>query len=194
MAVPTIPQPAVLSDPGWLFAAPVATALPANTVVGGVFTDVWTAPWVPLGPTTEGSSFSYSIETDTVNAAEYFDPIKIVTTGRSGSIGFALMDFTLSKVRLAYNGGVGALTATSGTGATALYDYEPVAPGNEVRIMLGWESWDKTMRLVIRQALQGGEVGMDFKKAPSTAAIPVTFNMEMPSSGAAPFKWSSTRG
>ena len=68
-----------------------------------------------------------------------------------------------------------------------------LVPGNEVRIMIGWESLDNTMRLICCQTIQGGEVAAAFKKAPDVAAIPCTFNLEMPV-GAAPFKLSSTRG
>lgn len=188
-----VTTPNILTDPGYLFAAPLATALPTNTVVAGKFTDAWAAAWVPLGATTEGSTFSYSTNVEAITVAEFFDPIKYATTERSGNIAFNLVDFTLQRYRMALNGGVGVLTATSGTGATALYDFEPVDPGNEVRIMIGWESLDNTMRLVLRQTIQGGEISTAFQKAPSIAAIPCTFNMEVPV-GAKPFKFSSTRG
>jgi hypothetical protein len=193
VAASAVATPNILTDPGYLFGAPLGTALPTNTVAGGKFTDTWAAAWVPFGATTEGSTFSYSTNVEAITVAEFFDPIKYATTERSGNIAFNLVDFTLQRYRTALNGGVGALTATSGTGATALYDYEPVDPGSEVRIMIGWESLDNTMRLILRQTIQGGEVSTAFQKAPSIAAIPCTFNMEMPV-GAKPFKFSSTRG
>jgi len=189
--------PNVLTDPGFLFAAPLATTMPnmgESAATGGKFTDSWPAAWVPLGATTEGSTFAYSTSVEAISAAEFFDPIKYVTTERSGNIAFALMDFTLKNYRLALNGGIGALTPAIGTGATAVYNFEPVTPGNEVRIMVGWESTDSTMRLVLRQTIQGGEVSTAFQKAPSVAAIPCTFNMEMPVGATAPFKFASTRG
>ena len=186
--------PQVLTDPGFLFVAPLASTLPSNTVVGSKFTDSWPAAWVPLGATTEGSTFSYSTSVEPIMVAEFFDPIKYATTQRSGNIAFNLADFTLKNYKLALNGGVGAIAPTTGTGTTAVYDYEPVAPGNEVRLMVGWESTDATMRLILRQTIQGGEVSSAFQKAPTIAAIPCTFNMEMPVGATAPFKWSSTRG
>lgn len=190
--VTAVPQ--VLTDPGFLFVAPLASTLPTNTVVASKFTDSWPAAWVPLGATTEGSTFSYSTSVEAIVVAEFFDPIKYATTERSGNIAFNLADFTLKNYKLALNGGIGAITPTTGTGTTAVYDYEPVAPGNEVRVMVGWESTDATMRLILRQTIQGGEVSSAFQKAPSIAAIPCTFNMEMPVGATAPFKWSSTRG
>ena len=192
--MPTTAVPNVLTDPGFLFVAPLATAVPTNTVAAGKYTDPWAAAWIPLGATTEGSTFSYSSSVEAINVAEFFDPIKYVTTERSGNIAFTLADFTLQRYRMALNGGIAALTPTSGTGATASYDLEPPAPGNEVRVMVGWESTDSTMRLILRQTIQGGEISTAFQKAPSFAAIPCTFNMEMPVGATAPFKWSSTRG
>ncbi len=192
--MPTTAVPQVLTDPGYLFAAPLASALPANTVAASKYTDVWPAAWIPLGATTEGSTFSYSTSVEPIMVAEFFDPIKYATTERSGNIAFNLADFTLKNYKLALNGGLGAIAPTAGTGVTASYDYEPVAPGNEVRVMVGWESTDGTMRLVLRQTIQGGEVSSAFQKAPSIAAIPCTFNMEIPVAASSPFKWSSTRG
>ncbi len=192
MSTTAVPQ--VLTDPGYLFAAPLASALPANTVAASKYTDAWPVAWIPLGATTEGSTFSYSTSVEPIMVAEFFDPIKYATTERSGNIAFNLADFTLKNYKLALNGGLGAIAPTAGTGVTASYDYEPVAPGNEVRVMVGWESTDGTMRLILRQTIQGGEVSSAFQKAPSIAAIPCTFNMEIPVGASSPFKWSSTRG
>lgn len=193
MAPAPVTVPKVLTDPGYLFIAPLATALPANTVTASVFSDAWPAAWLPMGATTEGSTFAYNTSVEPIPAAEFFDPIKYVTTERAGNIAFNLMDFTLTNYRRALNGGIGALAPT-GVAGSLLYDFEPPDPGNEVRAMIGWESLDNTMRLILRQTIQGGEVSSAFQKAPSIAAIPCTFNMEIPTGGAKPFKWSSTRG
>ena len=142
-----------------------------------------TAAWLPLGATEEGSTFAYSSTVEPITVAEYFDPISYRTTERGGSIAFNLADFTLSNYRRALNGGVAALTATSGTGATTLGTLEPPNPGGEVRSMIGWESLDNTIRLICHQTLQGGEVSSAFQRAPSKALIPCTFQMEVPSGG-----------
>lgn len=49
--------------------------------------------------------------------------------------------------------------------------------------MILWESTDSTVRILIRQALQGGEVSSAFVKAPGYATIPCTFSFEMPQVG-----------
>lgn len=183
MAPAAVATPNILTDPGYLFIAPLGTAVPTNTVAGSVFTDAWPVAWLPLGATTEGSTFSYSTTVEPIRAAELFDPVRYATTEREGNIAFNLMSWTLSNYRRALNGGVAALTATSGTGATGLYTVEPPTPGTEVRSMIGWESLDNTVRLVAYQTIQGGEVAAAFQKAPDVAVIPCTFNMEVPSTG-----------
>jgi hypothetical protein len=192
----SVAVPNVLTDPGYLFVAPLLSTMPnmgESAATAGKFTDSWPAAWLPLGATTDGTKFNYSTKVEPIKVAEFFDPIKYATTDRSGTIAFNLANWTLTNYKTALNGGVSALVAAIGTGATAVYNYEPVSPGNEVRIMVGWESTDNTTRIVIRQSIQGGEVSSSFAKSPSIAAIPCTFNMEMPVGAAAPFKMASTR-
>jgi len=179
--VPTTAVPNLLQDPGYLFWAPLGTAVPTNTVVGSVFTDAWDAAWISLGATEAGSTFNYSSSIEPVNVAEFFDPIRYATTERAGNIAFALANYTLQNLKRALNGG--AVTVVSGTGATTLSSYEPPEPGAEVRAMIGWESLDATTRIVMRQCIQGGEISSEFAKAPAFAKIACTFNFEVPSSG-----------
>lgn len=179
----------VLSDPGYLWIAPIGTTEPTPTAAASKFTDALPAAWLPLGATTEGSTFGYSTSLEAVRVAEYFDPIKWSTTERNGSIAFALAHYTLSNWRRALNGGVAALTPT-GTGGAEITTFEPPSPGSEVRSMLVWESTDSTVRILIRQGIQGGEVSSQFQKAPATAAIPCTFNFEVPT-GAKPWIMNS---
>ena len=175
--------PMVLTDPGYLLIAPLASTVPTNTVAGSVFTDSWDAAWLSLGATEEGSTFSYSTTVEPIKVAEFFDPISYSTTERAGSIAFNLADFTLSNYRRAINGGVAALAATSGTGATTLGTLEPPEPGAEVRCMIGWESLDHTVRLICHQTIQGGEISSAFNRAPNKALIPCTFQLEVPTAG-----------
>lgn len=189
--MPSTAVPNILTDPGYLLIAPLSSTVPTNTVSGGVFTDAWDAAWLSLGATEEGSTFAYSTTVEPISVAEFFDPITYRTTERAGSIAFNLADFTLSNYRRAVNGGVAALAATSGTGATTLGTLEPPEPGDEVRCMIGWESLDNTVRLVAYQCIQGGEVSAAFQRAPSKAVIPCTFQMEVPSGGKPWTMWSA---
>lgn len=188
----SVAAPTILTDPGMLWIAPLATTDPTNTVAGSVFTDDPPVAWIPLGATEDGTTFNYQTNVQAITVAEFFDPIKYVTTDRSGSIAFNLSSFTLSNYQRALNGGIAALTATSGTGATSLFTFQPPTPGNEVRAMILWESTDRTLRLLCRQCIQGGTVSTAFKKAPDNSAIPCTFNMEIPTGGTVPFTfWSA---
>jgi hypothetical protein len=184
---PAVATPVVLTDPGFLWVAPLATAEPTNTVAGSVFTDSIPVAWIPLGATTDGSTFSYSSTVEPIRVAELFDPVKYVTTERGGNLAFNLANWSLSNYNRALNGGVAALTAVSGTGATTLTKIEPPSPGTETRCMVLWESTDSTVRLLLRQALQGGEISSAFQKAPSIASIPCTYNMEIPTGGTSPW-------
>jgi|SRR6476469_7826502 len=183
MAYAAVATPNVLTDPGILYIAPLGTSVPTNTVAGSVFTDIPAAAFIPLGATEDGAEFSYSSKVEPIEVAEFLDPIKQVTVAREGGIAFNLAGYTLSNYRRALNGGVAALTPTTGTGATALYQFSPPAPGSETRCMILWESLDSTVRLLAFQTLQGGEVKSSFKKAPAYATIPCEFKFEVPASG-----------
>ena len=184
--MPTTATPNVLTDPGYLFWAPIGSTEPTNTVVGSKFTDTWPAAWLSLGATEEGSQFSYQINIEAITVAEFFDPISYRTTARSGSFAFNLADYTLTNWKRAANGG--AVTVVSGTGATTLNKWEAPDPGSEVRAMLGWESLDSTMRIVMRQCINGENIQSAYRKAPSLAVIPCTFNFEVPTA-AKPFSF-----
>ena len=179
--MPTTATPNVLTDPGYLFWAPLGSSEPTNTVAGSKFTDAWPVAWLSLGATEDGSEFNYEINVEAVRAAEFLDPIKWATTERNGNISFTMVNWTLTNLKYAMNGGT--LTLVSGTGATALNSYTPPTPGSEVRAMIGWESLDSTVRLVMYQAINSGTVTSSFKKAPDKAGIAAQFNFEVPSSG-----------
>lgn len=177
----TITTPNILTDAGYLLWAALGVSEPTNTVVGSVFTDTWPVGWKVLGATEDGSEFTYESNIEAITVAEFFDPIRYATTERSGNFSFNLADYTLNNLSRAFNGGT--ITPVSGSGTTALNSYVPPTPGNEVRAQIGWESLDKTVRIVCYQTLQGGTVTSAFKKAPDKALIPCTFNFEVPSAG-----------
>lgn len=179
--MPSITTPNLLTDPGYLFWSPLGTAVPTMTVAGSKFTDPWAAAWIPLGATQEGSTLTYSTSVEPIRVAELQDPVKYVTTDRSGSLAFALTNWTLTNWKAAMNGGT--LSLVSGTGATTLNKFTPPVPGNEIRAQLGWESLDGTVRLVAYQTINGGEVSTAFRRGTDNATIPYTFNFEINSTG-----------
>lgn len=187
MPAPTMPANIIATDPGYLFWAPLASTVPTNTVVGSVFTDAWPGAWIPLGITKAGHEFNWQTATGVVEAAEYLDPLKYVSTGRTGSIKFELMNLSATNLKRMNNGGTIVVT---GATTTTLSVYTPPALGAEVRVMIGWESQDFTERLVFNQVFQTGQITIGRKKGTDAASIPVEFNVEVPS-GAVPFSYAT---
>lgn len=179
--MPSTAVPNILTDPGYLFWAPLLSAEPTNTVVGSKFTDSWPVAWISLGATEDGSAFTYETTVEPITVAEFFDPIRYSTTERAGNFAFNLADYTLNNLKRAYNGGT--LATVSGAGATLLSSLVPPTPGNEVRAMIGWESLDNTMRVICYQTINSGSITSAYRKAPAFAVIPCTFNFEVPAAG-----------
>lgn len=192
MPAAAITTPKILKDAGYLFITATTTVLPTFTAAANVFSDTWPVAWLPLGATEDGSNFQYQTNVSPISVAEFYDPIQYATTDRSGSFGFNLSSYTLSNLLRAFNQGPGAAagiaTPDSGTAATAIYSAGPPTPGNEVRVQLGWESLDNTLRLVCFQCINGGQIQSAYKKAPDNAAIPCVFNFEIPAAGQ-PFRF-----
>lgn len=178
--MPTTASPTLLTDAGYIFTAPLGSTVPAMTVVGSKFTDAWPVAWVSAGATDDGSEFDYDIKVEAIYAAEFLDPLTWRTTQRSGSFAFAMMDWTLTRIKVAMNGG--SLTVVSGATTTQLNTFTPPTPGNEVRQMIGWEALDGTVRWIGYQGISSGTIKTTFKKAPAKALVPVSFNLEVPSS------------
>lgn len=174
--------------PGTLYWAPLGTAEPTNTAAANKFTDAWPVAWKQIGYTEDGSEFSYELSTDPVEVAQVLEPLFYRTTGRSGSVSFEMSENTVQNLVLSFNGGT---VTSSGTGVTGVFSYEPPDPGNEVRIMLGFESEDKQERWIFRQVFQGGTVSQSRRKGADKATLPVEFMIEKPAT-AKPFKVAMT--
>ncbi len=185
MPAATVPKNALSTGPGYLYLAALGTSLPANTVVGSVFTDAWPGGWNLLGITKQGHEFDYTISTSTIEAAEYFDPLQIVTDSRTALLKCELMQVHATNMKNALNGG--SLT-TSGSGTTLLSTYTPPVPGAEVRTMIGWEATDNTERLIMEQVFQTGSLAIQRQKGAANATLPVEFTAELPASGF-PFRY-----
>lgn len=186
--MPTTATPNVLTDPGFLFWAPLGTAAPTMTVVGSKFTDAWPVGWINLGGTQEGTTFSYGTSFDGIEVAEFLLPIKQVTTGAEGSVSFNLADFTAANLKRVFNGG--ALTVT-GTTTTTLTKFTPPIAGAEVRAQIGWESLDGTVRWIVYQGVNGGTIEITSGRGTDYATLPVEISMEVPTSGV-PFEiWTA---
>jgi hypothetical protein len=180
MAV-TVAKPLHSIGAGAILWALIGTTEPTNNVSGGVFNDAWPVGWNPVGATVEGNVLNFQTSVEKVEAAEFLVPVAYETESQEGSFEFVAMHIIASNLALALNGGT---FTTTGSGATLKTIVRPPTPGNERRIMLGWESTDSKERYVIRQAFQGGEIAIPRNKgAANKARIPMKFNFELPSTG-----------
>lgn len=187
--------PMVLTDPGFLFIANLASTLPPMAALASTYdADVWPVAWVPVGATEDGSQFSYEMTIEPITVAELFNPISYAPTGVATSISFAMADFTLHKLRRAMNASTGSVTTASGTGATLSSKLSPPGPTAIVRQMIGWESLDHTLRMIGYQALNGGAMEISWKRAPDKATIATTWNFEQPLSGDSFNFWAAGTG
>lgn len=161
--------------PGKLYIAPIGTTEPTTA------TQAWPAGWVPLGYTDEGSAFNYEISTDNVEVAEELDVLARVTTGRDASVEFALAEITYRNLTIAFNGGI-----ISGDGTA--WSFEPPDLGNETRVMIGWDALPNAasndLRVIFRQCLQGGSLGLENRKGATKSTISANFQLEKPATGA----------
>ena len=160
--------------PGKLFIAPIGSTEPDDT------TSPWAAAWVPLGYTDEGSAFNYEVTTDNVEVAEELDVLARVTTGRDASVEFALAEITKRNLTIAFNGGI-----VPGDGLE--WEFEPPDLGNEARVMIGWDASpnvaNNDLRIIFRQCLQGGSIGLENRKGATKSTISANFQLEKPTGG-----------
>lgn len=174
-------NPAALAlGPGYLYINNIGGTEPTDLATA------WTAlavPWTALGYTDAGSTFKYTLATDTVNVAEELDAVSVQTTGRTSSVSWAMAEITATNLMRAFNAPSSAITAGAG-----IVSFEPPDLGTEVRRMLGFESEDHTERWIFRQCFQTGDVSLQRQKGASNATASVEFSLEKPASGAKLFK------
>lgn len=161
----------VSMGPGTIYVAPIGTTEPTDA--SSALPSAWRSP----GYTEEGSTFVFTTTVEDVEVAEEFYPVAVKTTRVSAGVRFAMAESTQENLALAVNAG-----ANAGTGDS----FEPVTPGDEVRVMIVVDK-ENGARWLFRRAFQGGSVEIRNAKAPAKHLIPVDFRLEKPS-GAEPWK------
>jgi len=169
--------PALLTDPGFLYWAPLGSALPTPVSTASAFSDTWPVAWIPMGMTESGTDFDVNNTVSPILAAELIDPLQYRVTAREGTLSFQLLALTATNLARAFNG---AATTVTGSGVTLITKVDPPVVGSEVRAMIGFESLDSTFRFVAYQVLNSGSVKFQFNKAPAKASIPWTGKLEKP--------------
>lgn len=148
---------------GELFVAPLGTTEPIDAATA------LPVAWRSIGYTEDGSTFAYAVASSPVLVEEELEAVRHVTTGRSGSVAFAMAEATAQNLALAINNGAGAAPTT----------VEPVAAGSELRVMLVHNAVSGA-RWVFRQCFQTGSLSVANKKAPAKKLLAVTFSLEKP--------------
>ncbi len=171
---------------GTLYAAPLLTTEPTSA------SGAWPAGWVALGYTEQGSEFDFGPAVTPVDVEEEYYPIRQAVTSYSGKITLVLAELTQFNLGLVQNAGA-TVGSQLGSGVTGNADgsiyQEPVNPGQELRIMLGWgaefegasTAADPFQRYVWRQCLQVGMVKRVMRKGNNKASYSAEFAMEKPS-------------
>lgn len=181
---------------GKLWVAPLGTVTSnyAPTGTGGSFTQGTTATqvpgnaaWLPVGITSEGTTFTFSFDTDTDEAAEYNDALATIVTGTSATMEAELKTVNLTNLRAAFNLPTSLVTGTP-TASTAAY-IDPPAAGAEVRSQWLWESTSGNHIILFWQGLNTGDVALQGQKGAGGMNIPISVNAELPDVSVAPRAW-----
>lgn len=164
----------VVLGPGRLWVAPLGTTEPASASAA------LDAAFVAVGYTEDGNVFESELTSEPIEVAEELDAIKYENTRRLNRLSFQMAEATRRNLILALAGGVQANNSAP---------VEPTNLSDVVAVMMVWDS-DETpgatnARWLFRQAKPSGTISIAHRKAPQKALIPVTFNLEKPSSAAA---------
>lgn len=157
----------ISTGPGQILFAAAGSAYPTDLLTP------WPAAWIPAGYTKEGSAWNHTPKVASIEVAEEFYPVGYVTEGMESGAKFSLAQLTATNLRRAINGG----TVVTGSGFVIV---SPPAPGEEIRIMLGFQSQDGQERVIYFQVFQVGTVDTARKKGADYGLIPVEYKCEKP--------------
>lgn len=160
---------AVKIGPGLLYVAPIGTTEP--TTGSGALPS---ATWLPLGYTSEGSTFTSETTIEDIIVAETLTPIRRIPTKRDSKLEVSLVEMSVTNWAVAMNGG------TIGAPSGGFVRFDPPQIGSEQRLMLVWDADDHGERLLLKRVLASGAVSMAHKKAPDKSEMPITFVCELP--------------
>jgi len=184
----TIDSSQIRTGPGIIRFAPLGSALPTMAVANSTFlADTWPVAWLEVGPTDSGFQTTHSTDTDKVEVEESLYAVRTETTGKTDAVSFTLAADNLRTMKLAMNGGV---VLTTGSTVTTLNKYSPPLIGNEVRVMIGWESDDNKVRQIFYQCFQTGSPNPERRKGTAKAAYGLEFAVELPAPAVASTPWN----
>lgn len=181
MATHTAAPQYIAVGAGVIYWAPTGTTEPVWAASGSKFTNTISSPWLEIGATEDGLTFTEQRAVADLIPEESLVPEKVVTTSITASVSFSMWYIHDDNWVLAHNGG--AWTVVTGSSGTAVNKYTPPTQGNETRAMLLWLSDTNDQAMWFPQAFNTANVAVPFKKGPNKAVLPVEFRLEQPSSG-----------
>lgn len=164
--------------PGHLYIAPEGSTIPTDLMTA------WDAAWTGLGYTESGHEFRIQPTFEERPVAEELVALDSFETQRTYMVAFALAQITAENLQTALNGGT---ITPSGVAPNEIVTFEPPAPGDVTKIMIGWQAIDGLERLVWKRCQQEGQITIPRRKAPEAANIPAEFKVFIPLDGSVPW-------
>lgn len=187
MATGAINSALYVSGPGIMWVGEMAAADPAldtTVVTASMYPTTPPTGFLPVGSTADGFEFSDEISTEEMEAAESYQPVRIITVGRASGMSFTLQEWSKSNLIYALNTATSGAVTTGTTGTTATV-ITPAGVGAEVRRKWLWQSEDNTVRLLAYQAVQAGSLAARATKGATPAGLDFNLRFELPVAGVA---------
>jgi hypothetical protein len=189
VATNPITPAAVKTGPGRLRYAPLGTTIPTIVPTASKYTAIAWTSWVDSGSSDAGITYIESTETAEIKVAESVYPIRVVTTGKSSRIAGVLNEITDVNWKFVNNGGTATVTGSAGTKQT---EYSPPTAGNEVRVMLAFQSYEDDEIIVWPQVFQVGSLEVVRGTLETKAGLSFEFSAEQNSVYTTPYKrWTT---
>jgi hypothetical protein len=157
--------------PGYLYWAPIGTPEPADIAAS------LDAAFKQVGFTKDGSTFTVDMKAEGIKVAEELPPVLWDLVDQEVGMAFEAAEDVLATWKLVLSGGI---VTTNANGA----QITPLAPTTTpTRYMILWQSFDVSVRIILRKALQTGSVQVKRAKSPNYATFPLNFMAESPGAG-----------
>lgn len=180
MATNAIAPQQIKTGPGRILYKYGLTAMPAPTAAASKTVYDWvTNTWLEVGATESGLTYTESASVSEITVAESQYPVRRVTTAKVGTVAFAMAHLNDLNWKLAMNGGTIVVTGTTGT---KLSKYTPPLMGGEVRVALGFHSFDEEELIVWPAVFNTGSVETQRATLEAKGLLPCEFGVELPDS------------
>lgn len=177
--MPTDVDEVVVAGDASVYVAPVGTTGPTDIATA------LNAAFIDLGFTSEdGIEMTPGVEINEIRAHQALYPVRRVVTGRTLELGFTLLQWNETSVKLAFGGG----TVTTTPGPPIYYTYTPPDADDDPdyrALVLEWADGTKDYRLHVPRALVSDVSSITLARA-DAAGLPLTFSV-VATDGAQPF-------